>query len=219
MVDPVLTAAAAADSPFLFGALKIEFPGYTLCLLDGSGRLTFGGNTYVGEDPTFGTIDSIDQISERIGDEAPELRLTLNPPDAVAAAQLASATMQGSRVTIYFGAFDPTTNAPIGTPEVIFLGEIDVPTIEVREGSRTVEFTVVSVFERLFEINEGERASDGWHHSIWPGERGFEHVTGTVKNLYWGAKRPVPQQVGNGWGSLVNIRDGLAANAKNWWTP
>lgn len=200
MTDPVLQAAAASESPYLFGAVKIEFPGYDLRLLDGSAEIMIGGELYVGEDETFGTLDTIESINEAIGDEAPEVRIGLLPPDGAASATLANAAMQGSTVTIMLGAYDPASGSVIGTPEVLFLGEIDVPTIELRKGERSLSYTVVSVFERLFEVNEGERASDGWHQSIWSGEKGFEHVTGTVKNLYWGAKRPVPASVGGGGG-------------------
>lgn len=197
MVDPTLQAALETESPFLFGAVQIDFPDYTLRVLDGSGEISIGGNLFVGFDTTFGVLDTITMHEETIGDEAPELTIGFLPPDAAAAADLASGLMQGSLVQIMLGAFDPTTNTVVGTPEQLFLGEIDVPTYEISKGQRSVSYTVVSVFERLFEVSEGERASDGWHQSIWPGELGFEFVTGTVKNLYWGAKRPVGQVIGS----------------------
>jgi len=213
MSDPLLEAAAASDAPFLFGALKIEFPEYTLRLLDGAAQITIGGETYVGEDSVFGAIETIGAMDETIGNEAPEIEIGLLPPDASAAATLAAAEMQGSRVQVMFGAYDPSTGAVVGTPEVLFLGEVDVPTIETAQGSRRVSYTVVSAFERLFEVNEGERASDGWHQSIWPGERGFEYMTGTVKNLYWGAKLPVQQVIGPSagvGGPFAGLFEGMA---------
>jgi hypothetical protein len=197
MTDPVLQAALETDSPFLFGAIEIAFPDYTLRLLDGSGELEIGGETFVGIDPTFGVLDTISTHEEQIGEEAPELTIGLLPPDDTAASELVSALMQGSLVRIMLGAFNPASNSVIGEPEQLFLGEIDVPTLDFAAGSRTVSYTCVSVFERLFEMREGERAADGWHQSIWPGEKGFEFVTGTVKNLYWGAKRPIGQSYGS----------------------
>lgn len=206
MADPVLQAATETDAPFLFGAVRIAMPGdYALCLTDGAQEVVIDGETFVGEDPTFGAIDAIDVLTESIGDEAPEIQLSLLPPDGAASAELASADMQGCEVRVLFGAFDPATGAVVGTPEVLFLGEIDVPTIELGEGSRKVTYTIVSVFERLFEVAEGERASDGWHQSIWPGEKGLEYMTGTAKNLYWGAKRPVGTQIGNSNGQAFGV--------------
>ena len=89
------------------------------------------------------------------------------------------------------GAVDPISGIAIGAPEILFMGEIDVPTITLEQnGARKVEYTIVSVFERLFEVEEGQRASNGWLQSIWPGDLGLEHMTGTDVNLYWGAKPP-----------------------------
>lgn len=190
MVDPTLTSALSQSVINFFGAIKIELPSYTIRLLDGAGVMVIGGETYTGEDANFGTINSIDQIAEGIGDEAPELILSLYPKDGVAAGTLCSPAMQGSRVTVMFGAVDPATGTPIGTPEVVFLGEVDIPTLSVESGSRTVEFTIVSVFERMFENEEGIRASDGYHQSIWPGELGLQYMTGTGGKLYWATKKP-----------------------------
>lgn len=205
MTDPVLQAAVEAEVPYLFGAVKIEFPGYTLRLLDGSGEITIDGDLYVGEDDTFGTLDTIDVLTETIGDEAPEIQIGLLPPDGAASAELAAFSMQGSKVTIMLGAYDPASGSVVGTPEVLFYGELDVPTIELGQGSRSVGYTVVSVFERLFEVAEGERASDGFHQSIWPGELGLEFMTGTAKNLYWGSKRPVGQNIGSSNGQALGV--------------
>ena len=190
-MDPTLKSALAQPSVLLFGALRIALPAYTIRLLDGSGTLQIGGETYVGCDDVFGTIAELSELSEEIGDQAPEITIKLFPPNISAAATLASPDMQGCSVQLLVGAVNMTTGAVIGVPEVVFLGEIDVPTVEIdAQGERSVSFTVVSVFERLFEIEEGQRASNGWHQSIWPGELGLEHMTGTDVNLYWGAKPP-----------------------------
>lgn len=196
MTDPVLQAALAQPSIFMFGAIKIELPDHTIRVLDGSGQLVIAGETYVGTDEIFGTLESIGTHSETIGDEAPEMEFGFLPPDASSAAELASGLMQGCPVTVMIGVYDPTSNLIIGVPEVPFYGEVDVPTYDASKGARSVAFTVVTVFERLFEVREGERASDGWHQSIWPGELGLEFVTGTSKNLYWGTKIPVGAQIG-----------------------
>ena len=190
-MDPALKSALAQPSVLLFGALKIELPSYTLRLVDGSATIVIGGETYVGLDATFGTIAEMSQMTEEIGDNAPEITVALYPPDVSATATLSHPNMQGSRATLMVGAADPLSGLAIGTPEILFLGEIDVPTISIEQnGARKVEYTIVSVFERLFEVEEGQRASNGWMQSVWPGDLGLEHMTGTDVNLYWGAKPP-----------------------------
>lgn len=196
-IDPTLQAALGQSVVTPFCAVRFLLPGKTLRLLDGAGTVSFvvagGMETFTGEDAEFGALGAVEQISGGEGDEAPELELTLYPPDATAAATLASPAMQGSEVAIFVGAIDPATGGVIGQPYLIFIGEIDVPTLTVSEGQRELTYSVVSVFERLFENEEGVRATDGWHQSIWPGERGLEFMTGTDSNLYWGATPPAGQ--------------------------
>ncbi|NWK98681.1 hypothetical protein DM806_24060 [Sphingobium lactosutens] len=204
-MDATLKNALAQPAPWLFGAIRIDFPGYTLRLLDGSAEFPIGGEMYRGMDPTFGTIASLSEMSEDMDDSAPEVELTLFPPDVSAAAILSHPDMQGSPVRIMVGAIDPYSGAVLGTPETLFLGEIDVPTVAISEsGERTVSYTIVSVFERLFEVEEGQRASDSWHQSIWPGELGLEFMTGTDVNLYWGAKPPAGTTQKSSLGALAS---------------
>src|SRR3546814_11671339 len=90
-----------------------------------SSELTINGNLYKGEDATFGTLAAISTLSEEIGEEAPEISIELYPPNASAMATLCNPNMQGSQVSIFVGAVDPTSGLIIGQPEVKFLGEID----------------------------------------------------------------------------------------------
>lgn len=199
MSDPALTAALGADNVTLFGAIQIDLPGYTLRLIDGAGVVMIGGEMFSGADPAFGVLESIDSIQESIGEQAPEISISLFPKSDIARGSLVSPSMQDSLFTLMVGAVDPVTGVAIGTPEVKFAGEIDVPTMSLSLGQRSIEYTVVSVFERLFDGEEGVRASDGYHQSIWPGERGLEYMTGTDRNLYWGSKKPLPSG-GSGYG-------------------
>lgn len=197
-LDPALEAALGQSVVTLFGAVRIAMPSGPLCLLDGAGEVTFdagyGSEAFKGADPVFGTIDSIEPLSGGAEGEAPELRLSVFPASGAAAATLAGPDMQGAEVRLFVGAIDPLTGATIGAPKMQFLGEIDVPTLNASEGERSVDYTIVSVFERLFAVDEGVRASDGWHQSVWPGELGFSHMTGTLDKLYWGGKPPAGYQ-------------------------
>jgi hypothetical protein len=188
--DPALVAALSQSSPWMFIAFKFELPSRTVRLLDGAGIVTVGSETYTGRDDVFGVLAALDSISEDGSGEAPELKFVLHPPSASSAVTLSNPAMQGSLVSILQGAVNPATMVAIGAPEVLFLGEVDVPTLRLGEKSRQVEFSAVSVFERLFEIDEGERATDGFHQSIWPGELGLSRMTGTEQKLYWGTKPP-----------------------------
>jgi hypothetical protein len=187
---PEMEAALAAPTATVFGAVEILLPGYAIRLLDGAGQVTFGGHVFTGIDPTFGAIQSMDVINDGTGDEAPAVSLTLIPSGDAAAATLASATMQGSQVSLWIGAVDAVSGLVIPDPMLVFLGALDVPVITSSSEGRTLEFSVVSAFEKFFADDEGVRLSDTFHQSIWPGETGLAGVTGVDKKIYWGVQAP-----------------------------
>ena len=187
-LTPAFDAALAGWSPTIFGAVSIALPGYTMNLLDGAGVLAFEGRTYAGRDPTFGALASIDSLTDGTGDNAPALSITLLPSGNAAAGTLAAATMQGSQVLIHIGAVDPASGAVIADPQLLFIGELDVPTLQSKANSRELDYEVVSVFERFFQDDEGARLAPGYHKSIWPGELGLDDVTGVAQTFYWGVE-------------------------------
>jgi hypothetical protein len=183
-----MDTALRADAPLIFGALKIELPGYTLRLLDGAGKIVFGGETYVGRDDTYGVLAAIDQIDDGVGDQAPSLSITLTPGTDAGAAALLSPGVQGSTVQLWLGVLDRATGVPIPDPDLLFYGEVDVPTLKAGKGSRSVALDCVSGFERLFADDEGIRLSDAFHKTVWSGETGLANVTGVTKKIYWGTE-------------------------------
>ena len=170
MVDPVLESALSQPIVGMFLAVRLDLTnaalGRIVYLLDGAAEITFNSETYTGKDDDFGAIDTVETISDGSAEQAPELVLTLLPDSATTATMLADAAMQGCEVRVYVGAFNLTTGVPIGTPELKFMGQIDVPTLIIEQGSRKIELSIVSVFERLFENDDAVRATDGYHQSI-----------------------------------------------------
>ncbi len=209
--SPQMGTALAAPIATVFGAVELLLPGHTIRLLDGAGRVAFGdGRIFTGLDATFGAVDSLDVISDGAGDEAPQVNLTLIPAGDSAAATLASPAMQGSQASIWIGAIDPATGLVIPDPLLVFLGEVDVPTLSSDAQGRRLELSLVSAFERFFMDDEGTRLSDTHHKSIWPGETGLAGVTGIDQKIYWGVQAPV-SAISYGGGSGRGFRDGLAA--------
>lgn len=189
---PAVDAALAAPVATIFGALQIELPDYTLRLLSGPAALKGAPwSSFVGRDPTFGIWAAVADIRDGGGDEAPRISITLFPASDAAAATLAAPNMQGSKVSIWLGVVNPLTGEPIPDPALIFLGSLDVPRLVSGTGSRQLEYEVASVFEWMFDEEEGRRLADTFHQSIWPGELGFAFVTGVVDQVYWGRQAPV----------------------------
>lgn len=190
-LSTAMTDALSAPAVRLFVAVKVELPGaVTLRLLDGPGFLTIGGETYTGRDATYGALAALEALDDGVDAEAPSLRLTIDPPSKEAAATLADPGVQGAAVTVWEGVFDPVTGAAVADPDMIFLGEVDTPTLQFPNRQRRVVYDVASAWERFFEDDEGARLSDAFHQSIYPGEKGMQFVTGVEKQVYWGSNAP-----------------------------
>lgn len=186
-MHPALDAALAGTNPTVFGAVEIMLNGGRIIrLLTGSGLVAFAGKTFTGRDATFGVLHSIENLDDGIGDEAPAINLTLVPASDAAAAVLASASMQGSQVSIWLGAVEPSNGLVIGDPLLIFLGVLDIPTLKAGANSRLLEFEVTSAFEVLFLNDDGARLNDRFHGYVWPGESGLAGVTAVTQQIYWG---------------------------------
>lgn len=185
-----LEAALAGDRATVFAAIELVLPNRSVQLIAGSGFVTFGGKTYVGEDGLVGVFSSIEDVTDGTGDEAPGVTLTFVPPTDVATAEVSAVAMQGSPVRIWVGAVDPVTGQSIGDPLLIFNGLLDVATIRLSKTGRQVDYEVTSIFEDFFIADDGNRLSDGRHQELWPGELGCSFVTYVTHQIYWGLEQP-----------------------------
>lgn len=189
-MTPDLAAALAQPRVTMFNAVQIAFPGRTVRLLNGNGRLTLFGNSFAGRDAVFGTLGAIDELEEGSGDEAPALSIDLHPPADSAASTICNAAMQGAAVSVWVGAIDPNTGAVVPDPESLGKFMVDVPILISSEKGRRVSLQLVSALERAFDTDRGNSLSNGFHQSVWPGERGLEYVTGVAQRIYWGQRAP-----------------------------
>ncbi|MBX7459561.1 hypothetical protein [Qipengyuania huizhouensis] len=180
----------------LTGLVQIDLPERTLRYCDG-GFFEFGGEAFRSRDDTFGTIGSLQAMSEGVGDVVPALQMTLLPAGDAAAADLSKPGHQTSRVRFWIAEFDPATGV-IGSAEVMFDGQIDQTILTVGKGTKTLDVSVVSLAERLFEGNIGNTLNPTWHKSVWPGETGHDNATGLSKPVAWGVESPRVGTTGRG---------------------
>ena len=190
VLSPALDAALAGARVTMFGALKIELPAMTARLLDGAAEIAIDGEDYAGAVDGFGVWESIEEIEDGFGDEAPGTTVTILPEDDAAAALISDPDNQNSPITVMVGARDDETGLVIGEAYVAIRGVIDVPihTFGMRETS--VELDVVSEMELLMFNDEDRVMSPAFHHRVWPGELGMDHCTGVTDNGYWGQNPP-----------------------------
>lgn len=175
------------NSVALVGLLKIELPGGTVRLCDG-GVITWGSETFSAKDPLFGTIASLSEVNEGVGEEVPAFEVTFNPPSSSLASDLAAPGYQTSQVSVWIAEYDQSTGSVIGTPSLMFLGQLDQIELGLTRDARDLGTTVVSFAERLFNRNEGNSLSEAFHKSVWPGETGMDGANGLTVTVTWGAE-------------------------------
>jgi hypothetical protein len=173
----------------LAGLCEIVLPSRTVRLCDGA-MLSWGGNSFTTEDSEFGTIESVDAVTEAVSDEAPSGKMTMLPPESVAAADLVQPDVQGSSMKFWLAEVDQATGTVVGTPELLFSGFLDTMTLRIGRSRRVLEIEFISEAERLFWTKEGNVLSTRFHQLAWPGELGFEHATGVPALVPWGVPGP-----------------------------
>ena len=189
-LTPAMDTAMQADGPLVFVAVELDFPGFTLRLVDGAGSVTFGGNTFVSPDPTYGSLGVVGSIDDGINGQAPRVTLAIMPPTLAAAGALAAAAAQGSAVSIWFGAVNRLTGAVIASPDLMFVGFVDVPTLMVGQNTFAVSIDVGSEWELFFDTDDGLGLNNVSHQAIWPGELGCSMVTTIDRQIAWGFANP-----------------------------
>lgn len=171
------------------GLLKMELPTGDVRLCDG-GFITFDSEVYTSKDAVFGSVGSLRPMSEGVGDEVPALELELLPDGSAEPGDLGQPGFQQSRCRLWLGEYDVDTGLISGTPDLLFDGQLDQCTLKVDVSERSLASTIVSTAERLFQRNAGNNLSDGWHESVWPGEKGHANATGLTVPIAWGVEAP-----------------------------
>jgi hypothetical protein len=172
--------------------MKMELPTGDVRLCDG-GFIEFDSETYRSSDAVFGTIASIEALGEGVGDEVPALEMVMLPPGTSDPADLSAPGFQTSRVRFWIGEFDVDTGELDGTPDLVFDGQLDRTILEVGF-ERSLAISVVSLAERLFELNIGNSLTSTFHKSVWPGELGHDNATGLSLSVAWGTTAPATSQ-------------------------
>lgn len=184
-----------AQNVLRFCAVEVDLPDHNLRLLNAPSKVTFDGKTFKGRDATYGVLGGVESISDGGDEQVPSLTITLLPPDVTAASVLASPNVQGARVRVYSGDLDPIFGDVLDTPDLLFDGAIDVPTMTGDLGQRALQYSVDSEFDKLFELDEGALLNNAFHRSVHPDERGFEYVTDVQQQLPIGMDAPRPVAV------------------------
>lgn len=206
-MSPAMLAAMKTRSYVEAYLLRIELPDHTIRLLNGSGFVSVvwgagqSAEVFLGKDPEFGTISGFGEFTEAEGTEAPRQTVQLLYKDNSALARLTAPEAQGSPVSIYLAVIDRATGAVIGEPDSRFVGELDDGSFNVDRSSKLLELELSTVWERLFDDNEGHRWNDTfWQYLFGPNARAFEHIPNVGDKIFWGYNGPSSGSGGTNYG-------------------
>lgn len=191
----------------LVGLAEIELPARTIRLCDG-GAIRWGATDFTAEDPEFGTLGAIDRLEEGVGVEVPALTVTLLPPDPEAAALISAPGNQAAPARFWLADYNRATNRVVGTPQLLFNGMVDQLRFAVRRTGMEIGATIVSLLERLFELNIGNSLNSAFHQRIWTGETGQDNATGLSRPVAWGVEAPPGYAYATGTGGGAGIWTG-----------
>lgn len=179
--------------------LKLDLAGGAVFLSDG-GVTTWGGDTYTPIDATLGGISQINEITEGLGPEMPELEIVFAPPSNAALTPLQSGAFQRRSVRLWLAEFNPATGAVVGTPDLRFAGNMDRVRQQFGLRQLQVVLSCVPETEVLFFSDDGNGLSAEFHKSIYSGETGHDQATGLVLPIQWGVANSRGATGGSGFG-------------------
>jgi hypothetical protein len=178
-----IVAVVMADLDFVSGMVRVH---------DGSGSLSFGGNTYSG----VGQFGGIDVIDENIDIVARGIKLTLSGVDSVFVTPTMTEVYQNRDVTLYLGFVNQATGALLETPETIWEGRMNQMSFRIDKGVASIELTCEHRLRREPRI---ARYSDEDQRVLFAGDRffdlmfaiqGFVGKWGARDSYYGGGGRP-----------------------------
>ncbi len=192
-MDATMKAGLDAAHIRQFTAIRAELSdGYVVNIIDGSGEITFPVDgqpvTFDGSDPVYGALIAASSIQEQIATDSPRFTFTMSPPSANALGSLSHPKHQGSSVRVWWGIVNEMTGAPIGKPELMWTGRLDIVRTQLGEGALTAEVETVSAFDRLYADSEAIRLNGVWHRSVWPDESGLDFNIAALSETYWGVE-------------------------------
>lgn len=182
-MDAALIAALQSPAPLLATLVRIDLPDDPVCLTDG-GFVTFGGETYLGDHPTYGVLSSVPAIKDGAEAITTRLAIVVIPRSDAAVVLFGSPAAQGARVQWWEGAMDRATGQLIGEPELKFDGELDRAKFSP-SGQWSMTLECGTQAERQLEPNADWRLNQALHGLIWPGELGLAFVTSVARKLLW----------------------------------
>ena len=186
MADRGMTAAmdtamtAASKHPILLA--KFAFDSGDVNLWNGIGDITFNGDVYTGA----GDLGGVSPVEETEQTKAAGLIFSISGIPSAFIATALGEDYQGRAAKLWFGAVNDA-GAIIVDPELIFVGRMDVMTIDEAGETATIKVAVENVLIALESTSE-RRYTPEDQKLDFPNDTGFDQVAALQDvTITWGA--------------------------------
>lgn len=181
VIDEIL---ASKFSPCLL--FEGVFSSTTLRLWNGTGNLTYDGNTYLGN----GWFQGVNPNNETGAIEATGVELLLAGVPQSLISLILNNPIQGAAGNFYIGFLDSSGDL-VADPYLYFAGKLDVPTLEEDPEKPSISITYES---RLVDLDRPRefRYTDESQKTFYPTDRGLEYLIYLQDyDGFWGSDKVV----------------------------
>ncbi|HSY05879.1 MAG TPA: hypothetical protein VK803_08020 [Steroidobacteraceae bacterium] len=161
--------AAAQTAVAMVTLCELDFSDQTLYLNDSLATLITGGHTYFGVGDYAG-LDLVEESTETI---AKTITLSLTGVPGNLLTEAMTQNYQGRQVVISIGIVNVNTLAFIDTPEIIWEGRMDYMTVEIGQGSTSIQLRCENRLNREPLVS---RMTDVDQQLAFPGDTFFDLV-------------------------------------------
>lgn len=162
-------AAAGQPAAAMVTLCDLNFADGTIRVHDGFAQLSFNGNTYLG----LGDYAGLDVVEETTETIAKTITLTLSGVPGALLTEAMTQNYQGRVVTLYIGLLNVNTMQWIDTPEEIWEGRMDYMTVEIQQGSASIQLRCENRLNREPLVS---RYTDTDQQLAFPGDTFFDLV-------------------------------------------
>jgi hypothetical protein len=184
-IDPVLLAALTSDYVEIVDLVLLTFRSQVCCSWSGIGDLAWNGRTFLG----VGSLGVLGDVAEGTEVRADGTTVGLSGIDPIYLGEALNDIRLGGPAMRWIGAVEPGTRTLIGTPYLLFSGQVDKPTIHT--GAETCGISLALETRMINHSRASNRryTTADQHANGYPDDTSFDSVEKiNDEALLWGSK-------------------------------
>jgi hypothetical protein len=163
--------------------IKLDFPSGLVCLHNGVGTYSFGGNDYLGVG-AFGTISAIEDTTDLV---SKPIQLTLSSISGGIIDAIKTDNVFGRDADIYLGVLNDVGQL-LGTPDNWYSGHMEIPSLTLGRDD-AIQVSLQSRASRL-RLRNNKRYTIEDHQTDYPGDLFFEFLSQLMDaQVIWGGEK------------------------------